>query len=297
MQERQKQAAVAEQEAARARAEQAALLAQAEREKANQQVVTVQATAEAEREAQTRLIAARQSVQQEQIKRQTEAEVAAFAEVKRAEAVQKAADLEAQARLRLAQAEAESKALIARGEKAQQLIPVEVERERVELERARVEIERQALENRQTYSEAALAFELDKLRIEAGRDVQAQMARSIGDFMSKGQFTVYGDPTTMSRMMNQFSKGMGIGSYLNGLVAGTPDGAKAALGDVAKEVAAIVERFTGRTITPEQAGELASRFADGVGQDDEQTAVLPSNGLPVSTRDTHRRNDQGASPM
>jgi len=285
VQERQKEAAVADQEAARAKAQQAALLAQADREKANQQVVTVQATAEAERDAQTKLIAAQQVINQDKIKRQTEAEVTAFAEIRRAEAAQKSAELEAQARLRLAEAEAQSKELIARGDKAQQLIPVEVERERVDLERVRVEIERQALENRQTYSQAALSFELEKLRIEAGRDVQTQMARSIGEFMSKGQFTIYGDPSTMSQMMNQYSKGMGIGSYLNGLVAGTPETAKAALGEAAKEVAAIVERFTGTAISNEQASEIATRFAPGVHQEETTVTTTASNGLPTASID------------
>lgn len=281
VQERQKEAAVAEQEAARARAEQAALIAQAERERANQEVVTVQATAEAEREARTRLIAAQQVIDQDKIKRQTEAEVAAFAEVRRAEAVQQAAELEAQAKLRLAQAEAQAKEMNAKGERALQMVSVDVAKEQVGVEQARVEVERQALENKQTYSEAALSFELDKLRIEAGRDVQAEMARSIGEFMSRGQFTIYGDPTTMTQMMNQYTKGLGIGQLVSGLTKGTPDGAASAIGEAAREVAAIVERFTGKTITQEQAHELTARMADGAHKD-AQTAPSGSNGLPAA---------------
>ena len=299
VQERQKEAAVAEQEAARAKAQQAALLALAEREKANQQVVTVTATAEAEREARTRLIAAQQVIDQDKIKRQTEAEVTAFAEIRRAEAAQKSAELEAQAKLRLAQAEAESREMIARGEKAQQLIPVDVERERVEIERARVDIERQALENRQTYSEAALAFELDKLKVEAGRDVQSAMARSIGEFMSRGQFNVYGDPTTMAQMMNQYSKGLGIGSYVDGLMKGTPDGAKSILGDVAQEIGALVERFTGKHISHEQAREIAARFAEGAYQDAALATppVSVSNGLPAAATSKDTSGKDAAGPL
>ncbi len=280
VQERQKEVAVAEQEAARARAEQTALVAQAEREQASQDVIKVQQISEAEREAKKKLIAAQQLIDQDKIKRQTEAEVAAFAQIRQAEAIQAAAEKEATAKLRLAQAEAQGREMAAKGDRALQMVAVDVAREQVNVEQARVEVERQALENKQTFSEAALAFELDKLRVEAGRDVQAQMAKSIGEFMSKGQFTIYGDPTTMAQMMNQYSKGMGIGSFVNGLTTGTPDGTKAVLGEVAQEVAHIVERFTGKTLSSEQARELATRFADGVRQDDAATIPAASNGLP-----------------
>ncbi|HTE18136.1 MAG TPA: SPFH domain-containing protein, partial [Armatimonadota bacterium] len=143
--ERQKQIAIAEQEAARTLKERDVLDAQALRETASQQVVTVQATAQAEREAQTKLIAAKQVIEQDKIKRETDAEVGAYTEVRKAEASQKAAELDAQARLRLAQADAQARELTAQGDQAQRLVEVNVERERVNVEEARVEVERRAL--------------------------------------------------------------------------------------------------------------------------------------------------------
>lgn len=280
VQERQKEAAIADQEALRARAEEGSLRAQAEREAAGQEVIKVQQLAEAEREAKKKLIAAQQMIDQDKIKRQTEAEVAAYAQIRQAEAAQQAAEKDATARLRLAQAEAQAKEMSAQGERALQMVSVEVAKEQVEVERARVEVERQALENKQTYSEAALSFELEKLRIEAGRDVQAQMARSIGEFMSKGQFTIYGDPSTMSQMMTQYTKGLGVGSLVNGLMAGTPDGAKNALGEVAREVATVVERFTGRPLTGEQAREMAATVIDATYKDASGKAEASKNGAP-----------------
>ena len=159
--------------------------------------------------------------------------------------------------------------------RALQMVAVDVSKEQVAVEQARVEVERQALENKQTYSEAALRFELDKLQIEAGRDVQRAMAESIGSFMSRGQFTIYGDPTTMSQMMRQYTQGLSMGSLMNGLVGGTGDGAKAVLGDISREVSAIVERFTGKTISLEQAGEIAARFATDNRATTETVAALP----------------------
>ncbi len=218
--EREKQIAVAEAERQRAEAEKKALEAQAEREKANQQIITVQQLAAAEREAQTKLIAAKQQIEQERIKRETEVQVAAFAEVKKAEAQKQAAELEAEAIRIRAEAEAQAREQVARGETAIKMVDVNIAREQVEVERARVEVERQALEYRQTYSEAALKFELEKLRVEAQRDVQVELARSIGQFMSRGNMNIFGDPETLARMTEQYAKGLGLGMALDGALSG-----------------------------------------------------------------------------
>jgi len=220
--ERLKQIAIAEQEAARALMEKQALSAQAERERANQEIVTVQATAQAEREAQTKLIAAQQVIEQDKLKRQTDAEVAAFAELRKAEAAQKAAELEAQAQLRLAEAEAKAKELVSQGEQAQRLVEVNVERERVEVEQARVDVERRALENRQTFDRAAIEFETAKLRIEADKEVQMALAAALGQFMSRGNYNIYGDPATMSQMFAQYTQGMGFSNKMEGFLQTLP---------------------------------------------------------------------------
>ncbi len=280
VQEQQRQATVAEQEAIRAKAEQGALLAQAAREGAEQEVITVQELAVAEREAKKKLIAAQQVIDQDKIKRQTEAEVAAFAQIRQAAAAQESAEKDAAARMKLAQADAQAKEMVAKGDRAIQMVAVDVAREQVAVEAARVEVERQSLENKQTYSEAALMFELNKLRIEAERDVQAQMAKSIGEFMAKGNFTVYGDPQTMSQMMQQYNKGLSMGSFVDGLMSGTPNGAKAALTDVAREVMGVVERFTGKQISLDQATEMAAKFTDGAYKD---ATAKPVSALPEPT--------------
>lgn len=244
--ERQKQVAVAEAEAARAAAEKAALEAQAERERANQQIATVQATAQADREAATRLIAAKQVIEQERIKRETEAEVAAFTELRRAEAAQKAAELEAQARLRLAEAEARAKELVAQGEQAQRLVEVNVARELVNVEQAKVDVERAALENRQTFDRAAIEFETMKLRIQADKEVQMAMASALGQFMSRGNYTIYGDPTTMSQMFAQYASGMGFGQKLDGLMHSLPAPLVEALGTLGPQAVQALEEVLRR---------------------------------------------------
>ena len=241
--ERLKQIAIAEQEAARARAEQEALSAQAERERASQQIVTVQATAQAEREAQTKLIAAKQVIEQDKIKRETDAEVAAFAEIRKAEASQKSADLEAQAKMKLAEAESRAKEMVAQGDQAQRLVEVNVERERVNVEQARVEVERKALENRQTFDRAAIEFETSKLRIEADKEVQMALAAALGQFMSKGNYNIYGDPTTMSQMFSQYTQGMGFSNKLDGLLRTLPAPLQDVLSGMGPQATEMLEEF------------------------------------------------------
>jgi flotillin len=129
--------------------------------------------------------------------------------------------LEAEAAITKAKAEAEAQEVIAKGQTAGKMVDVDVEREKVSVEQARVEVERQALENRQTYSAAALEFELQKLKVQAARDVQAELARSIGQFMSKGNMNIYGDPSTLSKMTEQYATGLGIGQLLDGVSEGS----------------------------------------------------------------------------
>lgn len=221
---RQKEIAIAQQEAARAEAERQALEAQAAREAAEQKVLTVQAQAEAEREAAVKLIAAKQVIEQDKIRRQTDVEVEAYKRVKEAEAELEAAKRQAEAKLELAQAEAEARMRIAEGEKAQKMVDVDVERERVEVERARVEVERQALENKQTFERAALQFELAKLSIQAEKETRVAMAQAIGEFLSRGEYRIYGDPTTLSSMMQQLTRGLSVGMLTEGVMAGMPEG-------------------------------------------------------------------------
>jgi uncharacterized membrane protein YqiK len=234
--ERERAIVLNEAERRRADAEKAALEAQAERERASQAVITVQQVATAEREAQTKLIVARQAIEQERVRRQTDAEVAAFAEVKRAEAARQAAQLEAEATLTRAGAEAQAREQVAKGDTATKMVDVSISRQQLEVERARVDLERQALENRQTYSEAALEFELQKLKVQAYRDVQSEMARSIGAFMSRGQMNIFGDPQTLASMNEMFSKGMGFGNLLEGVMNGLS-------GETVAQVASVVDRI------------------------------------------------------
>jgi flotillin len=262
--QRQKEIAMAEAEKLRAEAEKAFLEAQAKREEANQSIVTVQRLAEAEREAQTKLIAAKQQIEQERVRQQTTAEVQAYTELKNAEAKKQAAVLDADAILTRAEAEAQSREKLARADTVLKRVDVDIEREKVDVESARVEVEKQALENRQTYSAAALEFELEKLKIEAQKFVQAEMAKAIGEFMSRGNMQIFGSPETMATMMQQYTKGMGVGQMLDGVLEGAESLTNGKLKDVASQVQAVIQgkaqsdakpKSDAKTITPTAADD------------------------------------------
>ena len=234
---REREIVIAEKEGARAHAEADTLIAQAQRERANQEVMTVTALAQADREAGVKLISAKQSIEQEKIKRTTEVEVAATANLRQADVQLAAARKQAEGRLAIAEAEAAARELEAKGQQAIEMVAVNVERERVRVKEAEVEIERQALENRQTFDRAALDFEKAKLQIEANKEVQIAQAKAIGEALSHADFKIYGDPNTMGDMIGNLGKGLSVGALTDGLLLGAPESVKQAVSHVGEIVA------------------------------------------------------------
>jgi uncharacterized membrane protein YqiK len=217
--ERAKQVAVAQKEQERAAAMAAMLEAEAERARADQQVLTVQVTSEAQREAEKKLIAAKQTIQENRIREETKADVDAYMKVKQADAEKQAAQAQYEARLRLAEADAQSSTRRADGERAVKMVDVNVERERVNVEQARVEVERVSLANRSEFEEAALKFELEKLRIQAEKEIRIAAAQAMAQMFGKANMQIFGDPSTMAAMSQQFMKAAGYGAAADGLLS------------------------------------------------------------------------------
>jgi flotillin len=256
--ERIKQIAVAEQESARAKAEEGAFLAQADREKASQQVTTVTQLAEADREANKKLIAARQQIEQDKLRQQTTADVDAYTRVKQAEAERESAVKQSEAKRQLAEADAQSKEMIARGEKAQQMVAVDVAREQVNVEQAKVAVERQQLENRQEFAEAGIQLEVQRLSIQAGRDVQIEFARALASFLSNGHMTLYGTPETATTMLDNMAKGFGVRSMIEGFVNGPAGGAVAGNGHAGNGASS--GNGSAKPANPDAVGALMSQL-------------------------------------
>ena len=316
--ERVKQIAVANQEAERAKAEEKALIAQAAQERATQEIITVTQIAEAERDANKKLIAARQEIERDKIRLQTEAQVSAFTRVTNAQGEQEAATKQAEARLQLAQAEAQSRELVARGERAQQLVPVEVARENVGVEQARVDVERNQLANRQEFAEAGIRLEIEKLRIQADKEVQQEFARALGQFLSKGNMTLYGTPETAQKMMDNMAKGFGIRAMAEGFLGGasspadgsgnghSPSGASQVdtlLGNLGRLITPAIEKMTGQSgTTSAQADAIANALASNPAAlqaiaDVLAAAVKPAEAVPAAVPSPAASNGAAAHPL
>jgi hypothetical protein len=141
-----------------------------------------------------------------------------------------------EARLRLAEADAASQTKKAEGERAIKMVDVNVEREKVNVEQARVEVERVSLSNRSEFEDAALKFELEKLRIEADKQVRIAAAAALGNMLSKANMQIFGDPTTMTRMSEQFMRAASLGTAADGLMRSLPPEAQNMLERVASSV-------------------------------------------------------------
>ena len=256
---RENEIAVALKEKQRADTEAERYAAEASMEQERQGVRTVEVTQTAEREKAKAIIDAQAEFERRRLQEQVAADVAAYAEVKSAEGREAAAVKEASARRTLAQAEQEAMALRAEGERATQMVPVDVERERVEVERARVTVQRQDLESKSQFESISRDLQVDLARIEAERDVQMEAARAFGEALGKARMTVWGDPETVTKMADGFFQGQRFGYALDGLSRGTPDGVKAALGRAASTVQRLAgdgaeSNGSGRTDGPEANG-------------------------------------------
>lgn len=265
---RDQQIAVISKETERAASEQSRLEAEAAREQANQEVKTVEVIAGARREADQKLIAAENEAQQALVRKQKEADAVAYQKQKEAEGELMAADSRAKATLKLAEAESLSKTQIAQGDRAIQLVPVQVSAEQVEVNRQQMEVDKSSAEYKQLYDKSAIEFELAKLQVDAQKQVQVAMAEAIGNFTKQGNYTVYGTPETMAEMMSKLSKGLGIGAFVDGMgrsLLGS-DGSKTpaeTAEDLADMIGGVVKKVTGKDmpISKEMAQQVAGLIA------------------------------------
>jgi hypothetical protein len=169
-----------------------------------------------------KLTAARQLIEQEKFKRETEIEVTVLGKKRQAETEVDAAKRQAEAQIALAEANLKAKQLEAQAVEAREMVDLSVARENLKVREIEVELERRALENRQTFERVAIEFETTKLEIEARKEVQIAMAKAVGDALAQADFKVYGDPSTMASMITNLTRGLGWGALAEGAVQGAP---------------------------------------------------------------------------
>jgi uncharacterized membrane protein YqiK len=239
---RAQQIAIAEAEKNRADAEARQLASQREREGAAQQVKTVEVKLTAERDRDKAIIARQAEVEQQRIKFQMEADVSAYAAVKKAEGEQAAAAKQAQARIALAEADKQAKTMEAEGDQAVQMVPVNVAREQVNVEDARVTVKIRDLEGQSKFESIARELQVQLATIQAEKEAKIAAARAMGEALAQANLNVWGDPTAVQQMTAAFFRGQAIGSFTNGLTGSlspaVSDLLKKVMGSSSEEVVA-----------------------------------------------------------
>jgi flotillin len=219
--ERGKEEEVAKAEARRAAAQAELAKAEAEREKEQQTVRTVAAVEAANREKQKQVIEAEAIAEQNLIAQQREADAKAYTVKREAEAGKEAADAKAEAIRKEAEARRDAKVAEADGEKAVQLVPVDVRAREVDVERRNVEeVLKPTLEAREQSGKVAQEFELDQLRITKTAEVQIATAQAAATLIGKVEAKVVGTPEAVQDMVKGIMGGMGLTQALEGALEG-----------------------------------------------------------------------------
>jgi uncharacterized membrane protein YqiK len=249
--ERQKLEAIAQAEQRRAVAEAELEIKRAELERARQQVETVRVTEIAQRDKQKQVIDAEAGAEQRFVTEQRRADADAYARQKQAEAQRLAASAEAEALRTRAEAEAVAEERRAQGERARLMVPVEVERGRLAIERDRVEsVIKPELEARELHGKVAQEFELQKLRVEAEREVRVAIAHSSATLFTKISANLYGTPEDVARIGDAFLKGQSAALAANGFFEGASPATEGAIGKLGKSAEEVLSALASHLAGP-----------------------------------------------
>src|SRR5215470_10081747 len=241
---RKQQEAIAQAERERAAAEAELAKAEATRETQRQAVKTVQVQAEAERAKLTQVIGAQAEAERKFTEAQRAADAEAYRLQKEAEGKKAAADAEAEAVTKKAQAEASAKRAHAEGDKALQMVPVEVAKEQVGVKQREVEVLQQELEARAQHGAAAQQFEIEKLRITKEAEIRIAGAQAMATLGGKIEAKVVGTPEDVAKMTQSYMRGMGVARTIDGFFAGASGEALAGLDGLGQQLSALLAAAT-----------------------------------------------------
>ncbi|MBI9082167.1 MAG: hypothetical protein JEZ11_01135 [Desulfobacterales bacterium] len=249
-----RQKAIAKTAEERATAEAAQKLAEAEREAADQQVKTVAVTEEAKRTAEKAYIDKARQIDQE-----------AYQTERQAEALRKAAEKEAEARKLKAAAEMDALIAEAAGEQAKQMVPVSVEKEKVAVEQKRInDVLQPELKAKAEFKEISVQLEVKLKEIEVNGEVQKSFATAMGQSLANAKMNIFGDPGTMSKMMNMFNRGQSVSNLVEG-VADTmdPNALKKAgdmVSDIGETLSGILRSLFGKRLPADSVDAVAAQL-------------------------------------
>ena len=277
---REQQEAIAKAEAQKAREEAKLAEAEAERTKAQQDVITVEEIATADRDKKKQVIAAEAAAEKDFVTAQKAADAQAYRVKAEADARKASADADAEATRKKASADAEAQRLHAEGQRALEMVPVDVRAREVEIEQNRVDnVLKPELEARAQHGKAAQDFEIAKLQVEAEKEVRIAAANAMVNVYGKITANVFGTPEDVAKMGSAFASGMGLSQSIDGfLKAASPDVlgvAKGALETVDKLAGAAAGALSGDSKSPEQLPTTS------MSKSPSRQSKGPANGAPA----------------
>jgi hypothetical protein len=174
--------------------------------------------------------------------------------------------MDAQARKLKASAEMEALTAEASGDQAKQMVPINVEKEKVAVEQKRVnEVLQPELKAKAEFKEISVQLEVKLKEIEVGGEVQKAFAAAMGQSLEGAKLNIFGDPTTMSKMMRMFTRGQGLSNLIEGFTETVDPTTIKMAGDVVSGItdtlADISRRIFGKRVSPEIVEIFAGRVA------------------------------------
>ena len=110
-----------------------------------------------------------------------------------------------------------------------------------------------------------MQFELEKLRIQADKEVRIAAAQAMAGMFAKAQMQIFGDPSTMANMSQQFMKAAGYGAAAEGLLSTMPPQARDLLNNLGQAVVDQVaaKKGNGKAADAPVVEAVVNKAADG----------------------------------
>lgn len=215
-----KEKTILERQAEKAEADTLKSNAEASAKEAEQKVLTVTAKAEAERQKEVTVINQQAAAEKRKIDENTATDIEAYKVTAAADADMRAAEKKGVALTQLAKAEKEAAAFKAEGEKAIQMVPVEVNKAQVEVNAAQVEVTGKELQFKAQFSEVSIRLETNLASITAQKEVGKAAAEAMGKALSQANINLWGDPGALKLMQEAFNSGQSKYIQLDALQGG-----------------------------------------------------------------------------
>ncbi len=194
--------------------------AEAKAAEANQAVITVNEVATADRKKKVTVVDESAVAETTKIKENAKADIVAYETTTIASADKEAAENRASAKTVEAEADLKAKKFKAEGQKAIDMVPVEVEQAQVVVNAEQVEVTGKELKYKAEFSQVSITLETNLAEIEANKEIGIANAKGIAEAFANANMNIWGDGNTAQKMMDMFTQGQGTHIQLKALEDG-----------------------------------------------------------------------------